>query len=589
MRPRATAAWVLGAAGVTALGTGLVQAAVLVWRAEFSGDLIWHSRDYPWMAPAAYVLLFTSLVPAVLGCLTLVGRARPATDGRRITSAFFCFLGAFALLLLWHRLHPLAQVTLAAGVAVQVSPLLARRTVKAVAVAAFGLAIVVAGLGLGGRAWRSLAERRALAALPAAPDEAPNILLVILDTVRAASLNLYGYERLTSPALTRWATDGVTFERAISSSSWTLPSHATMFTGRDASELTADWRVPLDAAFPTVAELFRDNGYVTAAFVANTYYAGHDSGLDRGFVRYEDYRTTLEQVIWSSTLAQTNLGRALIWSRSWSEVWQALKSFDTTTPILLIAHRKRGASVTENFLVWQAGQQARPFFAFLNYFDAHEKYDPPPRYRQLFSPNPEKKELYEGSIRYLDDQLERLFSTLRRRGVLDNTVVVVTSDHGEQFSEHGLWGHGNALYMQLIHVPLVVRYPISVPASRRVRDPVSLGDLPATLLDLAQLASPRMPGRSLARFWQPRPAVAHSELIGSYLTSFEDAWLARPRQRKIRSLVTKDLHWIRGFDGREQLYAHWRDPEERYNLVTDPSAKERLDSLRTADTTTPRN
>ncbi|MGI9078669.1 MAG: sulfatase-like hydrolase/transferase [Gemmatimonadaceae bacterium] len=104
--------------------------------------------------------------------------------------------------------------------------MLARRTTRTLAVAAFGLATLAGTLGLGGRAWRSLAERRALAALPAAVDKAPNILIVILDTVRAASLSLYGYERLTSPALTRWAADGVTFDRAISSSWWTLPSRA---------------------------------------------------------------------------------------------------------------------------------------------------------------------------------------------------------------------------------------------------------------------------------------------------------------------------------------------------------------------------
>ncbi|MGI9078674.1 MAG: sulfatase [Gemmatimonadaceae bacterium] len=584
---RATATWVLCVAGVTALGTGLMQAAVLAWRLEVNGDFIWRSRDFPWMSPAASLLLFAALVPAVLGFLALAGFAHRATDGRRIAAALFSFLGAFTLLLLWQRLHPLAQVALAAGVAMQLSGVLARRTTKTLRIAGFSLATVAAALGLGSRAWRSVAERRALAALPAAVDGAPNILIVILDTVRAASLSLYGYERLTTPALTRWAADGVAFERAISSSSWTLPSHSTMFTGRDASELTADWRVPLDANFPTVAEQFRDKGYVTSAFVANTYYTAHDSGLERGFVHYEDYKTTLEQVIWSSTLAQTNLGRALIWSRSWRDVWQALKRFNTRTPTLLIAHRKRGAEVTDDFLAWQAGQRGRPFFAFLNYFDAHEKYDPPAKYRQLFSRKPGAKELYEGSIRYLDDQLERLFSTLRRRGVLDNTVVVVTSDHGEQFDEHGLKGHGNSLYLQLIHVPLVLRYPVSVAAGRRVTDPVSLRDLPATLLDLAQLGSPQMPGRSLARFWQPTPAVADSVFISSYLTSFEDGWLAPARQRRMRSLLTRDLHWIRGFDGGEQLYAHWRDPGEHDNLVTDPSAIQRLDSFRTAHSATP--
>jgi arylsulfatase A-like enzyme len=578
---RSALGWTLALATATALVTGLVQAAVLAWRSEVRGQLIWHSRDHPWMGPAAYLLLFLPLAIALYGGVALASRLGWKGDARRWIAAVFVFLAAVALLLMWPRIHALPMALLAVGLSVQGGRLLARRSTRALGRFAVGLTLFTVVLGLGGRVWRTLAERRTLSATPPAAGDAPNVLFIILDTVRAASLSLYGYERATTPALARWAADGVVFDRAISSASWTLPSHSTMFTGRNAADLTANWRTPLDRQNPTIAERFRDHGYATAGFVANTYYAGHDSGLERGFGRYEDYRTTLKQVSWSSTLAQTNLARSLRWNVSPRGWWSALQRFDLTIEPLLISDRKTGAMVSDDFLAWQASLSGRPFFAFLNYFDAHEKYDPPMPYRRLFSPTPVKKDLYEGSIRYLDDQLDRLFTTLRARGVLDRTIVVVTSDHGEQFGEHKLWGHGNSLYLPVLHVPLMVRYPGRVPTNQRVERPVSLRDLPATLLDLARLDASRMPGRTLARYWSPTDGMQLAKDVAeSYYTSSEDGWLPSARQRGMRSLVAGDLHWIRKFDGTEELYNYRSDRAELRNLANDASSRALVDSLR---------
>jgi arylsulfatase A-like enzyme len=562
--PNATtsARWVLAAAGLVALVVGTVHIAVLTIRLAWWNTLIWHSREYPWMVPTAYLLTFLAL-------------AAPIVVLRRFLRAvwiarLFVFVGALSILFLFPRLAPWSQVVLAVGVGVSLGTVVGHQPTRRIARSWIVLGLAVGVTAIGDVLARRIRRTRATASLSAPPTDAPNVLLIILDTVRAASLGLYGYERPTTPALTRWAAEGVVFDRAISPSSWTLPSHGSLFTGREAAELPTTWRVPLDAQFPTLAEVLRDRGYATAGFVANTYYAGHDSGLGRGFGHYGDYRTSLAQLSWSTTLAQTNLARDLRWSRSLGDVAGALRRFDLSLPVLLNADRKLASQVTEDFLGWQSRAAGRPFFAFLNYFDAHVAYYAPPRYRQLLGVGRSDRDRYDAAIRYLDDEIDRVLSTLRVRGVLDRTIVVITADHGEQFGEHGLTGHGNSLYLPVVHVPLVMRYPARVPAGRRVADPVSLRDVPATILGLAGFAG--VPGRSLLD--------SLGSPAESFLTHYGDGWLPRDRQRTMRSAVLGDLHWIRAFDGSESVFDYQRDPAEVTNLIADSSVVARLRAVR---------
>jgi arylsulfatase A-like enzyme len=146
--------------------------------------------------------------------------------------------------------------------------------------------IAIAGGALG---WPRWVESRAIAALPAPPAGAPNVLLIVLDTVRARSLGLYGYERATSPNLDRFAKNGVVFSHAFSASPWTLPSHGAMFTGRLPHELSGGWMTPIDGTYPTLAEALSSVGYLTAGFIANTTYCPAEFGLARGFSHYEDH------------------------------------------------------------------------------------------------------------------------------------------------------------------------------------------------------------------------------------------------------------------------------------------------------------
>ena len=176
--------------------------------------------------------------------------------------------------------------------------------------------------------------------------------------------------------------------------------------------------------------------------------------------------------------------------------------------------RKTAAEVNREFLSWLPGRDDRPFFAWLNYFDPHDPYYAPPPYRTWYGDKPAQgdpgsfgvvgasdwggilspeetqwqMDAYNSSIAYLDAQLGALFDALRSAGVYDDTVIVVTSDHGEAFGEHDLYGHANSLYRESLHVPLIIRYPKSIPAGQRVAHVVSLRDLAATISDLAGLA-----------------------------------------------------------------------------------------------------
>ena len=188
------------------------------------------------------------------------------------------------------------------------------------------------------------------------------MLFIVLDTVRAESLSVYGYHRKTSPNLTKLAQHGVRFDQARASAAWTLPSHASMFTGRWPYELSTHPDRPLDSTYPTLAEVLRNHGYATAGFVGNTYFCNRWFGLGRGFLHYEDVAVCLVEIIRSS-----DMGRALI-----SKVAPSIFTRDRP-----YAYFNRKDAATVNHECWPgstASRSGRPFFAFLNYYDAHDPY-----------------------------------------------------------------------------------------------------------------------------------------------------------------------------------------------------------------------
>jgi arylsulfatase A-like enzyme len=559
-----------------------------------------------WMVPLAQGLLF-----ALLGMVAeLVWRLR--SDRRTAVVILTILLGVAAspeaLLQPW--IDRRAALVVIAGCALQASRLLIDRRRRLVLAArrmlpAFGIALILAFAVPIALSWR---ERRRLRTLPSAEGR-PSVLLIFLDTVRAASLSAYGYERPTTPFLERFSKDAVRFDRAYAPSSWTLPTHASALTGRWPHELSADWNTPLDDHFPTLAEAFRSGSYATGAFMANPMYTDTESGLARGFIRYRVYPVTAAEV-----LACWSIGQ---WASSLRWVRRTLGSQE-------ILNRKVASDVRKEFFDWldQLGQH--PFFAVLNYFDAHEPYLPPPPYDQAFGNgrirwNPrlhfgprsvalheaerramsgeeqaENAAAYLGTIRYLDHELEQLVQELGRRGLLDRMIVVITSDHGETLGEGGRFMHGEVFSDLTTRVPLLMRYPVALSPGRSVSREVSLRDLPATLIELAELSGPpdELPGHSLVPL-----ALGQSESAETASPAVSSWWAWRSTPARNWSVVSGWLRLEEHDDGTEALYDLRRDPYEGNNLlamgspgIADTVARLRsiLDSLRATTTISPR-
>jgi len=512
------------------LFTGLGEAALrLSRRYVFGHDQIYAGADIVWMAPVADAVVFL-VVAAGTTAFLAVFAARLTPAAKAALSAGL--LSALAVWSLGERVPPIgrpASAVLGLGVGVFAWQSLRRRGIQRTWLdrALIPLGAIVSVIGAGEIAYRALRERRALAELPASTEGAPNVLFLILDTVRAQSTSLHGYSRRTTPRLDALADSGVRFDNAYATAPWTLPSHASLFTGRYPHELSADWVTSLDRADSTLAERFSAAGYVTGGFVAN-YMVSREAGIARGFTHYDDFQRDIAQLAMSSAFTS--------WLAHWPRLRRPLAWFDHV-------NRRQAHEVNAAVLRWIRTRGRRPYFAFVNYFDAHEFYLPPAPFDTMFGPDSARKnwniafsmpnggtayrankeamkphevraelDAYEASIAYLDSQIGALLDSLGPPrplgapgalgglGALSNTIIVVTSDHGEHFGEHGRFTHGSTLYPQVLHVPLLIYGPGRVPSGVRVRDRVTLRDIAATIEHVA-LGTSRLPGSTLAAYW----------------------------------------------------------------------------------------
>lgn len=568
---------------VLALGFGLIEGGYIRFESLALHQSTKLGPYVVWMAPAMGLLWFG--VPALL--LLVLRLVRPHWVTLRLVTGAFLFVGFLALLFVFDRLDHRAAVLLAAGLAIQGSRLCASRADAFLGIirrGSWALPLVVAVLGGGQYLLARRAEARAIASTVPAATDAPNVLLLVLDTVRDWDISADGYDRPTTPALEEFARGGVRFAKAWSPSSWTLLSHESMFTGYFPHQLSGGLRTPLDGARPTLAEALRQRGYLTAGFVANLHFCSHEFGLDRGFIHYEDYVVSPGELVLNSSL-----GRYVATS---PRLRKLLGFYD-------IFGRKDAANLNRSLLAWLQDNPSRPFFAFVNYYDAHEPYLPPadfearfaspiPRklyntdqsirgarmlYKQHFTPAEvrRERESYDASIAYMDAQIRQLLATLRAQGRLDNTLVIITADHGEQFSDRGLFAHGNSLYEPLMYVPLVMALPGKLPAGAVVDDRVSLRDLPSTVLDIVgQGQNGGFPGRSLARYWTPAPDEG-DPLFFEVVTQANEV---------LRSMVVGDSQYVRHAGGREELLILRRN-ENTPDVAADAAYASLLRHLRT--------
>ncbi len=533
-----------------------------------------------WLAPLAAVATFLAIgVLLIAGDRVLPARFRVL----RFAPALFVGLAVYSLFrALGIGLANIAVVILALGVAVASMRALAaypastrwmvRRTTPWMVAGLAALAIAIP-------LWRRAAERRVMAGLPEAAADAPNVLIIIWDTARALNLSLYGYERETTPELERLARRGVAFERAFSTSSWSLPSHGSIFTGRYPHEMSVGRQIPLDDTHPTLAEALAQQGYVTGGFTANLFYGSSDYGIARGFSWY-DARPAMKLTVVAHT-----------WWLSRQSLHAIRDRMDKRQHML----RRRAEDVNGALLAWISRHPNRPFLAVINHFDAHQPYLPPEPFNLTFSATQprywfteeqhllpaevlvELRDAYDSSIRYLDHELGRLLAALGERGQLDNTLVIVTSDHGEDFGEHGkdIFGHARSIYATSLLVPLVVVYPPRVGQGIRVSDPVSIRDIPATVMDVLGMADGHpFPGISLARY--ANGSVTDEErseprlsAVAKHPWADEDShWPAAIGN--LFSLAAGEMHYIVHGRGKEYLYDLSTDVLEQNDLAGSP-------------------
>ena len=568
-------------------------------------DSIRTNRHYAWMIPVADLAIFAGLG---LG-LALVAARWPRSI-ERWGPRLLLVPAVVGPLLAVRGLYPVAAVLLALGVASKLGGWLGSRpdlTRRLVRVGVPFMLVILAGI-----AWWKPGRPAPTHHQVGTPDpDRPNVLLLVLDTVRADHLSAYGYNRPTTPNLQRWAKRGIRFDRARATAPWTLPSHASMLTGYWPHQLSADVTHALDAAKPTLAEILGDRGYATGGFVANTYYCNAWYGVDRGFDRYEDFpeneRINPVEILRSSTLGG-RLAKKL--------------GFKLATPGAKES-RKSAATINRDALAWVDGcPPEQPFFAFLNYYDAHGPYETPPGYTRQFAQAGETEahdtatihafegmakapagpeatgrveavgaaaarimvDGYDDCIAALDAEIGRLLDTLDARGTLRNTLVIVTSDHGEHFGDRGLFGHGNSLYHPLIDVPLIVIPPgrTRVATPLVVSDPVSLRDIPATVVDLLKLDLKQpFPGTSLAAHWDGTTTLTDPPLsVVEQQHRFPPSPHIPASLGPLWSLAQAGMTYIRQSDGTEQLYNHATDPLEIWNLAVLPEQAANLARFR---------
>jgi len=375
------------------------------------------------------------------------------------------------------------------------------------------------------------------------------VVLIVVDTLRADHLGTYGYRRSTSPGLDRWAERGVVFERASAPSPWTLPSFASLYTGRLPTRHGAGVKAGsggdrrfsrLARGVPVAAEIIGSRGFATAGFATNRFLQP-GFGVERGFQTYD------------------------------------------------VAHGQQGGQrradvIVDRALDWIDDRGSARFFVSIHILDPHMPYDAPAPARGRFTvgltPTPGLplantrkmwglaaqlssqdrayvSATYDEEVAFVDLHLTRLLEQLEARGILDRALVLLTSDHGEELFDRGGFEHGHSLYQELLHVPLVVWGPSLRPA--RIATPVSLVDLLPTLLDALDLPQPDdLDGVSLWPAVRTGAEPPHRDL-------FAQSTLYGPRRRAVIAWPYKLI--VDPESGWRQLFDLSLDPEEKRDLA----------------------
>jgi arylsulfatase A-like enzyme len=429
----------------------------------------------------------------------------------------------------------------------------------------------------------------------------PNVVLIVLDSVRARQLSCYGYSRTTTPRIDAFSRQGVRFTRCHSTASTSLPSHASLFTGlfptrhgahavRSDTDSTGLRLDPLGPSVDTLADILRSHHYATAGISANFAQVTRAHGLDRGFGYYEAFPSD----VFSGTAHRPLIER--IWRQlpTWF-VWSAIDNW------VAVPYRP-AEEINEKARKWllQRRRPGAPYFLFLNYMDAHTPYAVRKGFGQSapedgvshgfpvhYLPFSTVREvsrgerdltraeaahiasLYNGSLSYLDEQVGRFIDFIDQQADGSKTWIIVTSDHGESLGEHRTLMHGTSLYEELIHVPLIVRPPSSSSRPRGIVDErlIQLVDVLPLILDAVGIDSPpRLDG--IAPETGREAAYAESSP-----NSYQVALAGARQRRDLRALIYGTWKYIESSNTPEELFDLAQDPLELVNLANSHPAR----------------
>ena len=428
-------------------------------------------------------------------------------------------------------------------------------------VPAIGLLLVVMGLGaiLGPSA--AVEQPAVRTEIPAHLQDKPNVVLVVVDTLRADHLGTYGDPRGLSPNIDAVAGEGAVYD-AFGQSSWTKPSVATILTSLYASSHGAMSKPAVLPDVVTIADAMQEHGYSTAGFVSNINLAP-SFNFQQGFDEYTyfapDYLFGAEES--SSKLVIYSILRVVNF-KLFKDRWVEQYYQDSRT-------------VNDAALPWIERHGDDRFFALLHYMDPHDPYFTHPYdgrgIARVENQNPpaelaeEMKELYAGEIQYMDESFGDLVATLKQLGIYDDTLILLTADHGEEFQEHGGWWHGTTLYNEQIAVPLIAKFPAGASVSSRPSGIARLLDVSPTILSAAGAPLPEeWQGADLAKsIPATRAAFAEEDHEGNIVTSVRKGSmkLIRAQEGNPRGLPTVELFDVEGDPGEQRNLVEGRDVE----------------------------
>ena len=358
-----------------------------------------------------------------------------------------------------------------------------------------------------------------------------NLLVITVDTCRADHIGAYGSPTAATPNIDQLAAGGILFENCLTPVPLTLPAHSSIFTGRyppgHKVRNNGTYRLGPDQA--TLAEILKDRGYRTAAFVAS-FVLLSKFGLNRGFEDYDD------------SLDARNL----------------INNFKSEIP---------GGEVYDKFKFWFQKHGSQKFFAWIHLYDPHVPYAPPKEFADKFPDSPQGR--YDGEIAYVDSIVGRIFSDLKDAGIFEKTVIVMCADHGEAFGEHGEIEHGIFCYQDTLRVPLIISNRELLPRSGKIRPMVSLTDVMPTVLDLFGIAPPAgVQGRSLIPLIRKgKPGEKRTFYLESMYGREEMGWAP------LAGVISGRYKYISL--PQPELYDLESDPDEKHNLATEQSAVSR--------------